>query len=125
MRRSLRGLLDDEEDLHVVGEADDLATLEREVRLRRPHVLALDLGMRDRTTGVGAITIVREGGLEVRIVGLTMQDDPAFARHALAAGALGFVYKDLADVELAPAIRAAARGERFVSLRVAGRLGGG
>ena len=45
------------------------------------------------------------------------------AQRALAAGALGFVVKDLADEELAPAIRQAAGGAQYVSHRVASRLG--
>src|SRR5271167_1681295 len=51
-----------------------------------------------------------------------MQDNPVFAQHALASGALGFVLKELADSELAQAVRAAARGEEYVSPRVAARL---
>jgi DNA-binding NarL/FixJ family response regulator len=44
------------------------------------------------------------------------------AQHVLAAGALGLVLKDQADGELAPAMRAAARGEQYISPRVADRL---
>ena len=51
-----------------------------------------------------------------------MDDSPVFAQRALAAGALGFVSKDLADGELPQAVRAAARGEEYVSPRVAARL---
>ncbi len=122
MRRSLRGLLDAEEDVEVVGEADDLVSVEREMRLRQPHVLVLDLGMHGGFTGLESIGRLRECGPRTMIVGLTMQDEPVFAQHALIAGVVGFVSKDLADAELAQAIRAAARGEQFVSPRVAGRL---
>lgn len=122
MRRSLRGLLDGEGDIEVVGEADDLVSVEREVRLRQPHVLVLDLGMHDGSPGLGSIGRLRECGPRTMIVGLTMQADRVFAQHALTAGAIGFVSKDLADEELAQAIRAAVRGEQFVSPRVAARL---
>lgn len=122
MRRSLRGLLDDEEDVEVVGEADDLVSVQREVQTRQPHVLVLGLGIHDGSAGMEAISTLRESAPETVIVGLTMQDDPAFARHALAAGAGGFVSKDLADKELPQAIRAVARGEQFVSQRVTDRL---
>lgn len=122
MRRSLRGLLNGEEGVEVVGEAHDLVSTEREVRLRQPRVLVLDLGMKDGSTVAESIGRLRESGPQTMIVGLTMQDDPMFAQHALIAGAVGFVLKDLAESELAPAICAAARGERFVSPRVAARL---
>ena len=51
-----------------------------------------------------------------------MEENPVFAQRAFAAGALGYVAKELADEELPGAVRAAARGEEFVSPRVAGRL---
>lgn len=122
MRRSLRRLLDGEEDVEVVGEADDLAFVEREVRSSQPHVLVLDLGMNGGSTDIKSVTRLRELAPRTMIVGLTMQDDPVFAQHALEAGAVGFVSKELADEELGPAIRAAVRGEQFVSPRVAARL---
>lgn len=122
MRRSLRRLLDDEQDVEVAGEADELDAVEREVRLRKPHVLVLDLGMHDGFTDIESIGRLRERAPAMRIVGLTMHDDSAFAQHALKAGVAGFVSKELADAELMPAIRAAARGEQFVSPRIAERL---
>ena len=122
MRRSLRGLLDVEDDIEVIGEADNLESVEHEVRLSRPDVLVLDLDTHDGGTGIQSIGRLRELGPETMIVGLTMQDDPAFARHALTAGATGFVSKDIADAELVQAIRAAARGEQFVSARITERL---
>jgi DNA-binding NarL/FixJ family response regulator len=48
-----------------------------------------------------------------------MEHNPGYAQRALAAGALAFVLKELADEELAPAIRAAARGEEYISPRIA------
>ncbi len=122
VRRSMRGLLDDEAEVEVVGEADDLRSVERQLQTCRPDVLVLDLGMQDHHTGIEAIGRLRERAPKTMIVSLTMQDEPAFAHHALSAGAMGFVSKELADTELAPAIRAAACGERYVSPRVAARL---
>ena len=52
------------------------------------------------------------------VVATTMQDNELYARRALAAGALGFVVADTADLELADAVRRAARGRVFVSPRV-------
>jgi len=122
MRRSLRGLLDGEQDIEVVGEADSLEAVEHEVRLHRPLVLVLDLGMHNGSTALASIAGLRERAPATRIVGMSMQDDPAFARHALDVGVAGFVSKELADAELAQAIRAATRGDQFLSPRVAARL---
>src|SRR5207302_10378800 len=53
---------------------------------------------------------------------LTMEESPLFAQKAIDAGAIGFVAKDRADTELVTAIRLAARGEEYVSARVASGL---
>ncbi len=51
-----------------------------------------------------------------------MQDDPAFARQALQAGALGFVLKEAADEELLEAIKLAANGDTYLNPRLGARL---
>jgi len=59
---------------------------------------------------------------QTRIVVVTMTDDPSYAQRALAAGACGFVVKELADTELVEAVRAAAEGREYISPGVAARL---
>jgi two-component system response regulator NreC len=121
MRRSLRLLLEGEQGLEVVAEADDHASAARHVHGHRPQVLVLDLGLRSGSS-IEAIRSLSERAPQTKIVILTMEDNPVFAQRTLTAGAIGFVAKDLADVELPDAIRAAARGEEYVSPRVAARL---
>jgi two-component system response regulator NreC len=121
MRRGLRSLLDHEEDLEVIAEASDLEGAWRHVHGHQPHVLVLDL-MMPGGSSIERLGQMREQVPETQVVVLTMVDNPLFAQRALSSGALGFVLKDLADVELPEAIRAAARGERYVSPRVAARL---
>ncbi len=121
MRRSLRLLLDHEADFEVVAEAESLASTERAVEQLHPQVLVLDLGMPDGSS-VELIDSLRSRTPQTHVVVLTMEHNPAFARRALAAGAIGFAIKELADTELPQAVRAAARGEQYVSPRVAGRL---
>jgi two-component system, NarL family, response regulator NreC len=121
MRRSLRRLLDREVGVEVVGEADDLTMVTRHVHDRRPHVLVLDLSMPGGSS-IDAITRLREETPSTEIVVLTMEDSPGFAQQALDAGAIGFVLKDFADVELNRAVRAAARGEQYVSPQVTASL---
>jgi two-component system response regulator NreC len=121
MRRSLRLLLDREEGVEVVAEADDLTTVMRHVHERQPHVLVLDLGMPGGSS-IEAIRRLREEVTSTEVVVLTMEDSPTFAKQALDAGAIGFVLKDFADVELNRAVRAAARGQQYVSPRVAASL---
>lgn len=121
MRRALRLLLDAEEGMEVIAEANDLAAVARHVHAHEPHVLVLDLSMPDGSS-IEAISSLREQATDTQIVVMTMNENPVFAQRAFAAGALGFVAKDLADGELAQAVRAAAHGEGFVSPRIAARL---
>jgi two-component system response regulator NreC len=121
MRRALRLLLDGEDGVEVIAEADDLASVMRHVDAHEPHVLVLDLNMPDGS-GIEALSQLRERAPETQIVVMTMQDSPAFAQRAFAAGAIGFVVKELADEELPEAVRAAACGEEYVSPRMAARL---
>jgi two-component system, NarL family, response regulator NreC len=73
-------------------------------------VLVLDLNMPGGSS-LEAIPAIREEAPETHVVVLTMQKEPAFAREALSAGALGYVLKEAADDELVEAVRRAAAGE--------------
>ncbi len=118
LRRSLRLLLDGEQDVEVAAESDDVATVTRDVQRHQPHVLVLDLKMPGGSS-IEAIGHMRELAPDTQIVVMTMELSPVFAQRAFAAGAVGFVAKDLAVDELPHAVRAAARGEEFISPRVA------
>jgi two-component system response regulator NreC len=121
MRRSLRLLLDNEQDLEVIAEAGDLETVTRHVREHRPHVLVLDLGLPNGSS-VQTIGRLRTEMPGTEIVVLTMEESPVFAQQTLDAGAIGFVLKEMADEDLPEAVRRAARGLHYVSPRVAASL---
>ncbi|HLM87335.1 MAG TPA: response regulator transcription factor [Solirubrobacteraceae bacterium] len=122
MRRSLRMVLEHEPNIEVVAEAHDLASVVRGVEDCQPDVLVLDLTMPDGSS-VQAIGEIRERAPATQIVVLTMDDSPACAQSSLGAGALGYVLKELADGELPDAIRAAVRGEQYISPSLGVRLG--
>jgi two-component system, NarL family, response regulator NreC len=121
VRSGLRLLLDGEDGLEVVAEAGDLEGAERYVRGHHPTVLVLDLNMPGGSS-LEAIPHIREHNPETQIVVLTMQQEPAFARHALSAGAIGYVLKEAADDELVEAVRRAARGESYLNPRLGAKL---
>src|SRR5690349_10765841 len=121
VRRGLRMLLDAEEGCEVVAEAGDVAAALRYVRAHRPNVLVLDLNMPGDPT-LPAIPSFMEAAPETRVVVLTMQNDPAFAREALRAGALGYVLKEAADSELVQAVRLAAEGRTYLNPELGARL---
>jgi two-component system, NarL family, response regulator NreC len=123
VRRNLRLLLEGEEGMDVIAEAADISTLLRHVPIHLPHVLILDLRLPNGSS-IQTIRRLRETAPDTEIVVLTMEESPAFAQQALAAGAVGFVLKDRADSELPAAVRRAAAGEEYVSARVAAALEG-
>jgi two-component system response regulator NreC len=123
VRRSLRVLLNGEEDVEVVAEAVDISSVTRHVHGHTPHVLVLDLQMPGGSS-VETIRGLRDEVPDTQVVVVTMERSPAFAQRAIAAGAIGFVLKDRADTELPVAVRRAARGEEYISSHVAAALDG-
>lgn len=121
VRSGLQLLLDNEPDFEVVAQASDVDSARRYVRGHHPRVLVLDLNMAGELS-IGSIPQIREESPDTQIVVLTMQTEPAFAREALAAGALGYVLKDAAEHELVEAVRNAAAGESYLNPRLGARI---
>ncbi len=121
VRSALRMLLEAEPGFKVVSEAGDAEEAARKVRGHRPHVLVLDLNM-PGGSGLGIVPRIREESPETQIVVLTMQSEPAFAREAMQAGALGYVLKEAADAELVQAVRMASVGETYLQPELGARL---
>jgi two-component system response regulator NreC len=120
LRRGLRQLLEDE-GIAVLAEAGDVDSARRYVRGHHPDVLVLDLNM-PGSPSLPAIPEIRRESPGTQIVVLTMQNEPAYARQALSAGALGYVLKESADDELVSAVRAAAAGESYLNPRLGAKL---
>jgi DNA-binding NarL/FixJ family response regulator len=121
VRRTLRLLLESEQDVDVIAEAVDLNAMLRHVSRHVPHVLVLDLRLPNGSS-IDVIRRLRKQVPETGVVVLTMEESPLFAQRAIDAGAIGYVLKDTADTELVSAMRRAARGEEYVSPRVASGL---
>ena len=96
VRRGLRQVLDSEEGFEVVAEAANLEDARRYVRGHHPDVLVLDLNLPEGLSH-DAIPDIRSKFPDTRIVVLTMQNEPAYARQALSAVALGYVLKEAAE----------------------------
>lgn len=124
VRGALKALLDAQDDLDVVGEAGDLASVGTTVAAHRPRVLVLDVNLPDGLA-VDALPELREAAPETEVVLLTMERDLTLARRALDAGAKGYLFKDAAHLELIEAVRAAAAGEQHLAPAVAAGLKNG
>jgi DNA-binding NarL/FixJ family response regulator len=116
---ALRSLLAAEFDL--VGVVEDGAAMIEAARSLQPDVIVADVTM-PRLNGIGALVRLRQEGMQVPVVFLTMHRDASFARRALEAGASGFVLKHSASVELVLAIRAALEGKTYLTPQLAGEV---
>lgn len=121
LRAGLRMLVNAQADMEVVAEAPDGEKAIQGVRETRPDVTLLDLTM-PRVGGMKALQEIARNCRETRVLVLTMHDDPAYLRSALAAGACGYLLKRAVDAELIAAIRAVRRGGIFVDPRLASVL---
>jgi two-component system, NarL family, response regulator NreC len=121
VRRGLLQVLDSEEGIEVVAEAANLEDARRYVRGHHPNVLVLDLNLPEGLS-LDAIPEIRSEFPDTQIVVLTMQNEPAYARRALSAGALGYVLKEAAESELVEAVRRAAVGDSYLNPRLGARV---
>ena len=121
VRSALRALLEAETEFEVVAEAGDVDESVRKVLAYKPDAIVLDLSMPGGSS-LTAIPRMLEVSPATRIVVLTMENDPRFAREALRAGALGFVLKEAADAELVAAVRAALSGQRYLNPQLGGLI---
>ncbi|HEY5915009.1 MAG TPA: response regulator transcription factor [Verrucomicrobiae bacterium] len=114
VRAGLRSLLAAQPDMEVVGEAADGVVVVGQCQRLAPEVVLMDLTMPGRR-GISAIQELSHECPEVRVLVVTMHDDPAYVRQALLAGAAGYVLKQSLATELINAIRAVSKGQRFVT----------
>lgn len=119
LRAGLRALIDAQPDMRVVAEAGDGAETVRQAQETRPDVAIVDISMPEGS-GIDSIEWIRRRSPGTRVLVLTMHDDAAYARAALAAGASGHIVKDLEGAELLAAIRTVHRGGTVVHLSRAG-----
>lgn len=113
IREGLRMVLQGEDGFEIVGEAADHASAIELVAAQRPHVLVLDLTFPEGDA-LPLLRTLRAQQPDLRIVVLTMHSDPETVRQALAAGAAGYMIKGAQSRELVEAIRAVARGDRYL-----------
>ena len=123
VRMGLRVLIDREDDLELVGEADDGRTALQLVRRTHPDVLLLDI----RMPGMDGLAALREITADptlagTRVVIVTTFELDQYVFEALQVGASGFILKDAEPAELLRAVRVVAAGEALLSPSVTRRV---
>jgi DNA-binding NarL/FixJ family response regulator len=113
-RQGLLKLLQSAEDIEVVGEAGEGLKILSFIEKERPDVAILDISM-PGLSGLEIIKEIQSKGIEIRVILLTMHNDPLTAKKAVQSDASGYVLKDDAFEDLLYAIRAVASGGKFIS----------
>jgi len=108
----LRGLLQGSFDL--VGTAENGLELVELTKTLAPDIIVTDVSM-PLLNGIDAVRRLRDEGITIRVVFLSMHPDVVYATRALEAGASAYVLKHSAPDELLAAISAALRGETYLS----------
>lgn len=119
VRRGIRALLEQADDISVIGEAEDGQEAVELVEQLKPDVLIIDIAM-PRMNGIQATQRVRALGLATQVVILSMHSRPTLVRQALRNGARGYLLKNSITEELLLAVRATSRGETYLSPEVSG-----
>jgi DNA-binding NarL/FixJ family response regulator len=115
VRLGLHMLLDKEEDIEIVGEAESGREALLIVRAQKPDVVLVDIGLPD-ISGIEVTREIKRMNQEVTIIVLTIYDDKEYLSKMLAVGATGFVSKRIAPEVLPTAIRQAAQGETYIGV---------
>jgi two-component system, NarL family, response regulator LiaR len=121
VREGIASLMEEEEDIEVIGQAADGMEAVELMRIHHPDVILLDLVM-PRMDGVTAIQEIIREYPQARILVLTSfaEDDKVYA--AIQSGALGYLLKDSSAQELLEAIRRVYKGEAFLPPIIARKL---
>jgi DNA-binding NarL/FixJ family response regulator len=117
VRDGLRLLLEVHPDIRVVGSAADGHTAVALAHALRPDVVVMDIALPDMS-GIDATQAIRAQTPTVQVLILSMHATADYLHRALAAGASGYVLKDVAGTEVAAAVRSIAAGTRYFSRKM-------
>lgn len=121
VREGYRRLLERSPGIRVVGEAADAQSAYTGFVAHQPQVTVMDISL-PGASGIEALRRIRAREPGARVLMFSMHEDPVFASRAFEAGAAGYISKAAAPEALVEAVYTVARGEPYVTGRVAQEL---
>lgn len=118
VRDSLAMLINQQEDMHVCGEAEDMASAMRGVTQAAPDIAIVDLSLKEGS-GLDLIKHLKAKAPDVQVVVLSMHDEKLYAERCIRAGARGYVMKRESSKRIVAAIREVRAGRLFLSWQAA------
>ena len=113
-RLGLRELIIQEEDMDVCGDAEDAETAWRMIRKTDPHIVIVDLLLKD-SNGIDLIKDIKKLRNDMLVLVISMMDEMQYAERAFSAGASGYIMKHEASGSIVDAIRTMLAGRRYMS----------
>src|SRR6201994_4655743 len=120
-RRGLEMVLEEEDDIDLVGQASDGAEAVTVAGEALPDVVLMDIRM-PRTSGIEACRATKDVAPSAKIVMLTISDEEEDLFEAIRAGASGYLLKDISLDEVADTVRAVDGGQSLINPSMAGKL---
>ena len=114
VRQGLRALLDSQEDIEVVGEAEDGRQAFEKTKELIPDIVVIDITM-PNLNGIEATRQIKKLSPEIKVLVLTVHDNEEYIHQILQAGASGYLLKESAVTDLVSAINAVKKGGIFLS----------
>jgi DNA-binding NarL/FixJ family response regulator len=121
VRRGLAATIESEPDYKVIAEVGDGLAALRSIEAEHPDIAVVDISMPEMD-GLGVAEEIRRRGLAVKLILLTVHRETAYFEKATEAGAMGYVLKDSAMVEILTCIKTVSAGKCYASPAMAGQM---
>ena len=118
LRAGLKQILTETDDIVVIAEAQNAAEAIKLGGMKNADVLLLDIALPDRS-GMDALKYIKHENSHIAVLMLSMYKEDQYAVRALKSGAAGYLCKQSASSELVNAIRAVAKGKKYITAEVA------